>query len=219
MRGYARPFQPRQPIQHDPALSDARRPRKPRRGRPAGKRPARRGKPSSSYGVRRLEDDQGWALTPPPCARERADDLDEVRLMVDAGETEIATDELRWLLSGCPDLMEAHVLLGQLALEADEAKPASIELARGHYGYAFQVGEKALKQSSGAGPLPGAEPANAPWYEAARGLAWCFEKQQNPAMADRIAATAKKHDPSDPAEIVAMLDELRAGGLPIVELG
>lgn len=155
----------------------------------------------------------------PPCAVERADDLEEVREMIEAGETEIATDELRYLLSGCTEMIAAHVLLGQLAVESEEVKPSELELARGHFGYAFQLGEKALAVGNCPGPLRGSEPINAPWYEAARGLAWCFEKQGNAPMANEIAATAKKYDPSDPAEISAMLDEIRAGGLPIVELG
>lgn len=168
--------------------------------------------------VRSLPAKRGWELVSPPCAAEREDDLEEVREMIEAGETEIATDELRYLLSGCPEMVAAHVLLGQLAVE-DESKESEVELARGHFGYAYQLGEKALEAYQCPGPLLSVEPGNAPWYEAARGLAWCFEKQGNPAMANQIAATAKKYDPSDPAEIMAMLDELRAGGLPIVELG
>lgn len=139
--------------------------------------------------------------------------------MIEAGESEIATDELRYLLSGCPELIEGHLLLGQLAVEEDESRKVDLELARGHFGYAFTLGEKALNAAKCPGPLPGADPANAPWHEAARGLAWCFEKQGNAPMADQIAATAKRFDPSDPAQVAAMLDELRAGGLPIVELG
>lgn len=136
--------------------------------------------------------------------------------MIEAGEVDIATDELRYLLSGCPELIAAHVLLGQLAVDADAAKPSDIELARGHFGFAFQLGEKALQRRTGK--LPGTDPANAPWYESARGLAWCFEKQGNAPMANQIARTARQWDPADPAEIAAMLDDLRAGGLPIVEL-
>lgn len=139
--------------------------------------------------------------------------------MIEAGELEIATDELRYLLSGCPELIEAHLLLGQLAVEENENGKIDLELARGHFGYAYALGDKALNSAKRPGLLPGDEPANAPWHEAARGLAWCFEKQGNPQMADQIARNVKQLDPSEPAEITAMLDELRAGGLPIVELG
>jgi len=193
-----------------------RRPRKPNRPRRGG-RPSGGGK--SALRLTELPGGRGWALVAPPCAAERAEDLEEVRLMIEAGEHEIATDELRYLLSGCPELLEAHVLLGQLAVTDDETRPADLELARGHFGFAFAMGEKAVEAARCPGPLPGAEPANAPWHEAARGLAWCLEKQGNRQMADRVAATIKRLDPTDPAEVAALLDELRAGGLPIVELG
>lgn len=135
--------------------------------------------------------------------------------MLEAGETEIATDEIRWLLSGCAEMLDAHVMLGQIAV----VEHNDVQLARGHFGFAFQLGEKALRQANCQGPLPGDRVANAPWYEAARGLAWCFEKQGESRRADEIAGIACRFDPSDPAEIRAMLDDLRSGGLPVVELG
>ena len=36
--------------------------------------------------------------------------------MLAAGENEVARDELRWLLDGCPDFIAAHRMLGELAL-------------------------------------------------------------------------------------------------------
>ena len=142
-------------------------------------------------------------------------DLEEVQQMVEAGELEIAMDELRWILSGCSEMLEPHVLLGQIAIELEN----DIPLARGHFGFAFQLGEKTLEREACPGPLPGDSPRNAPWYEAARGIAWCFEKQGQPERANQIAETACRFDPSDPAEIRLMIDDLRSGGLPVVELG
>ncbi|TWT99332.1 hypothetical protein Pla108_02690 [Botrimarina colliarenosi] len=192
---------------------------RPQGGRGGGPTGGGKGGGGSALGVRQLAGGSGWALVAPPCAAERAEDLEEVHAMIEAGELEIATDELRYLLSGCPELLAAHVLLGQLALDADETRPADIELARGHFGFAFALGEKALNAKNCPGPLPGADPANAPWHEAARGLAWCLEKQSQPIMADQIATMVRRFDPTDPAEVGAMLDDLRAGGLPIIELG
>lgn len=157
-------------------------------------------------------------LVGPPCVAERAEDIEEVRSMIEEGETEIATDELRYLLADCHDLLEAHLLLGQLAVGEND-RPSDIELARGHFGYAFTLGEKALAAAGAGVSLPGDRPANAPWHEAARGLAWCLEKQGHSPMADRVAQTVRRADPTDPAEVTAMLDEMRSGGLPIVELG
>lgn len=196
-----------------------RRPQKPYRGKKSGPPRKGGGGGGSALRLQPLAGGRGWRLVAPPCAEERAEDLEEVLAMIEGGETEIAVDELRYLLSGCPELVAAHVLLGQLALEADESKPSDIELARGHFGFAFALGEKALKAAGCAGPLPGDDPANAPWHEAARGLAWCLEKQGQNTMADQVAATVRQFDPADPAEVTAMLDELRAGGLPIIELG
>ena len=56
----------------------------------------------------------GWVLVHPRCARDRADDLEEVREMVEAGELDVAIDELRWLVGGCSEFIEAHALLGRV---------------------------------------------------------------------------------------------------------
>lgn len=192
---------------HAPQPSNHRLPKKRRT-------PNRRGK--SSIGARRAEPAGPWLLTHPKCVAERAEDLAEVREMIEAGESAIAEDELRYLLSGCPDFIEAHALCGELAAAGERG---DVELARGHFGYAFQLGEKAINAAGCRGPLPGAEPANAPWYDAALGLAWCFEKLGRSADADRVAKKACQLDPSDPAGIRRALDELRSGGLPMVTLG
>ena len=113
-------------------------------------------------------------LVHPRCARDRADDLEEVREMIEAGELDVAIDELRWLVGGCSEFIEAHGLLGELALATDE----DVALARGHFGVAVQLGLKALER----------------------------------------AARVVKLDPRDPLEVRKVLDDLRSGGLPVVEL-
>jgi hypothetical protein len=150
----------------------------------------------------------------PRCARDRAEDLEEVQAMVDAGEFDIATDELRWLLSGCPEFIAAHRLLGELALAASEDVP----LARGHFGAGYQVGLTALRRAKMPSPLLYAEPANKPFFEAGRGLAWCLEKLAKPEMAEEVVETLVRLDPSDPLRARSMLDELRTGGAPVVDL-
>ena len=85
--------------------------------------------------------------------------------MVEAGETEIARDELVWLLSECPDFLEAHVQLGLIALEEDDAK-----LARGHFGRAYELAFRALDAAGGPRPLPYELAGNKPFFEAAKGL-------------------------------------------------
>jgi len=187
--------------------------------RPPKRRPKKKNKHSGSSrasGVttRKLASG-GWVLVHPRAAVERFEDLEEVRLMIDAGELEVAVDELRWLLSGCSELMAAHVLLGELALEMGP----DIKLARGHFGFAYQLGEKALGKAKVAGPLLASQPANRPLFDAARGLAWCMEKLEKPKTADQIIATTRQLDPSDPLGIAELIDDLRSGGLPVIGLG
>lgn len=170
--------------------------------------------PSNRVGVRRTTDGRGWLLVHPRCARDRAEDLDEVREMIEAGELDVATDELRWLVSGCSDFIEAHLLLGELALAAGDDLP----LARGHLGTAYQLGLTALRRAGLPSPLPYSHPANKAFFEAGRALAWCLAKLDKPSMAEEIVDVLVGLDPTDPLRLRAMLDELRTGGLPIVEL-
>jgi hypothetical protein len=166
-----------------------------------------------TLGVRRSASG-GWVFVHPRCVRERADDLDEVREMIRAGEREIAVDELRWLLTGCSDYLEAHQLLGELALELDN----NVELARGHFGIAFQLGEKALHRAGDPRPLPYGEPANRPFFECGRQLAACLAELGKRDMAQSVLEQLISCDPSDPLQLKSALDDLKSGGLPIVEL-
>ncbi len=135
--------------------------------------------------------------------------------MVEAGELEVATDELLWLVQGCGEFIEAHLLLGQVALAGGDDLP----LARGHFGTAYQFGLKALRRAGLPSPLPCGHPANRAFFEAGRALAWCLAKLDKPAMAAEIVDVLVKLDPADPLALRAMLDDVRTGGLPIVELG
>jgi len=172
--------------------------------------------PQSQRGVsvRRTTDGHGWLLVHPRCARDRAEDLDEVREMIEADELDVATDELHWLVSGCSDFIEAHLLLGHLALAAGDDLP----LARGHLGTAYKLGVNALRRAGMPSPLPYSHPANKAFFEAGRALAWCLAKLDKPSMAEEIVDVLVGLDPTDPLHLRAMLDELCAGGLPIIEL-
>lgn len=133
--------------------------------------------------------------------------------MIEAGESEIALDELRWLLSGCAEFMAAHVLLGDLARDTGDTP-----LARAHYGAGYQLGLQTLRRARMPKPLLYSQPANQPFFDAGRGLAWALEKLGKPQMADEVLSTLTELDPSDPLRLRAMLDELRSGGAPIVDL-
>ncbi len=148
-----------------------------------------------------------------PAARDRAEDLEEVQLMIEAGESDIALDELRWLLSGCSEFIAAHVLLGDIARGSNDWP-----LARGHYGAGYQLGLQTLRRAKMPKPLLYSQPANRSFFEAGRGLIAGLEKLGHRQMAEEVVATLTELDPSDQLRLRAMLDELRSGGGPIVDL-
>jgi hypothetical protein len=181
--------------------------------KPQGRRrlPART---PSGVSVRRSTDGRSWVLVHPRCARDRAEDLDEVRAMIEAGEFDVAVDELRWLLSGCAEFIAAHELLGELAV----AMHGDLSLARGHFGAGYQLGLQALRRAGMPKPLLYAQPANGSFFDAGRGLVWTLEKLGRREMAQEIVETLLELDASDPLRLQALVDELRAGGGPTVDL-
>jgi hypothetical protein len=141
--------------------------------------------------ARRHGYDGSWELVHPKCVRERREDLDEALRMLDAGETEVARDELRWLLDGCGDFLAVHRMLGELALAADD-----VRLARAHFGHAFELGWSALPPDC-QGPVPYRVPANQDFLEAAKGLAWCYRRLGETRLALAVVEVLMKCDPDD----------------------
>lgn len=117
--------------------------------------------------LRRLDGNQ-FALQPPVCARDRKEDLDEVRQMLAASEFEIARDELLYLVADCRAFLDAHNLLAELALEED-----NVPLARGHFGFAYEIGLASLPEGF-RGLLPANRDYNRAFFFAGRGLARCL---------------------------------------------
>jgi hypothetical protein len=181
----------------------------------AKKRPSRRASRSpKGVSVERARGGVDWIFVHPPCVRETAEDLDEVREMIAAGESDVAIDELRWLLETCTDNIEAHYLLGKLAVEA----VSDIPLGRGHFGAGYQLGTQALKRAGNPTPLPALHPANRPFYDAGRGLAWCLAELGKRELALEVVENLLRLDPTDPLELHTWIEELKASGGPIVEL-
>jgi hypothetical protein len=175
---------------------DRRRRKHPKPG-DRGHRPPR---PTTQVQLRRDPDSGGWQFVHPRCVQDRAADLEEVQAMIDAGETEIAVDELRWLLEDCRDFIEAHRLLGELALAGHDVK-----LARAHFGYAYQIGEAAFPPGGLQGLLPYSVPANQAFLEAAKGLSWCLIQLDQRDKAREILTQLLACDPSDPLGAAEML--------------
>ncbi|HTQ37442.1 MAG TPA: hypothetical protein VMJ32_00340 [Pirellulales bacterium] len=157
-------------------------------------------KSSRKQGGRKLsvsqEPDESWKLVHPGCARARQDDLEEAQKMIAAGETEIAQYELRWLLSECHNFLAAHKLLGDLALAAGD-----VRLARGHYGYAYQLGLGAIQRGGQIKCLPYRHEANQVFFEAGRGVAVCLIKMGQRRMAREVKERLLQLDASDPLQL------------------
>lgn len=146
--------------------------------------------------LRRRPGEQDWEIVHPRCALERAEDLDEVQLMLNAGETDVALDELRWLLNGCSDFVAAHRMLGELALAEGDPR-----LARGHFGYAYEIVLSAFPASGFKGRLPYRLSANQAFLESAKGLAWCLQELGKRKLARRVLEQILVCDPSDPLSV------------------
>ena len=165
------------------------------------KHKSRRAQTAEKLRVQRHESAVGceWEFVHPRCARKRRDDMAEVEAMVEAGETDIARDELVWLLSECPDFLDAHVHLGLIALEDGDPK-----LARGHFGRAYELGLRALDAADNSHPLPYVRPSNRPFFEAAKGLVHCLIATGREAMTKDIQRRLAQLDPTDPLGIARM---------------
>ena len=168
------------------------------RPRDAGGIAARRD--ATQLTARKARDENAWELVLPRCAVQRMEDLQEVRSILDAGEHEVAVDELRWLLGGCSDMLDAHKMLGELALLNND-----LPLARGHFGYAYQLGIKAIERAGARGTLPFRLPANQPFFEAGKGLVHCLRELGRDQLAREAVEQLLKLDPSDPLGIGELL--------------
>jgi hypothetical protein len=114
-------------------------------------------------------------------------DYEEGMELLRAGDVEAARDALRYALQGCGDNLWVHVALGRIALH-EFHEPA---LARGHYGYAFELAERALPPGF-SGRLAPDRPANRPFFEAIEGLARCYEARGRPSEAGPLRALASR---------------------------
>lgn len=148
-----------------------------RRQGPGSPQGGRRG----MIGISRIHDSEDYELVHPRCVLQRRSDYEEGLTLWKEGDPEGARDALRFALEGCGDNLWVHVALGRIALEWDE----DFSLARGHFGYAFELVERALPRSF-TGRLPRKIPGNAPFFEAAEGLAACYEGLGKKGEAMRI---------------------------------
>lgn len=173
---------------------------KPRR-RTATETPRDRADDPARLRVRQLGGNR-LALLAPVTALDRKEDLEEVHTMIAAGELEIARDELLYLVSDCRGFLEAHNLLGELALEEND-----VRLAQGHFGFAYEIGLDSLPQGF-KGRLPANREYNGPFFLAGRGVARCLiargEARKGREVLERLAA----FDPQE-KQVQSLLAELK----------
>jgi tetratricopeptide (TPR) repeat protein len=159
---------------------------------------------ASAIRARVLPDGKTAELVHPRCALERREDMEEVEVMMAAGEFEVARDELRWLLEGCGDMVDAHVKLGDIAVAEGD-----IPLARGHFGYALQICEAALQPHPQA-QLPYSNKANRPFFAAAKSVARCLGQLQRQSEAIKIIERMLRLDPEDGLGFKALRQEIES---------
>jgi len=169
----------------------------------AKRKPARKKTSSATerITIRRVGLGDVYELVYPRSVADRADDMEEVRKMLAAEETDVAEDELRWLVGGCEALLEGHKLLGRIA-----AGEENWELARVHFGYAYQLGLDAAKKARLRGTLPYARAANRDLHEAGRSLVESLLKLQQRELARHVIDQLLAWDPSDPLDVKTLAD-------------
>jgi hypothetical protein len=138
-----------------------------------------------------------FELVHPRQVREVELDYQEGLEIWKAGDPEGARDALRHALSACHANLWVHVALGQIAMRDSH----DATLARGHFGYAVELAERALPRGF-KGRLPRERPNNRPFYEALAGLAACLrdlgmakEAEQLGTLGDRLAQACGPESP------------------------
>ncbi len=131
-----------------------------------------------------------FELVHPPCVFERELDYEEGIELRRDGDFEGARDALRFALDGCGDNLWVHAALGAIAL--DDQRDAV--LARGHYGYAVELGRAAIPLGF-RGRLPRDRTANRPFFEAIAGLARSLEALRDARLAAEVRGLADRLDP------------------------
>jgi hypothetical protein len=117
----------------------------------------------------------------PACVEEAEPDYEEGMELWRAGDAEEARDALRFALGICRDNLWVHAALGRIALEAFQDPT----LARGHFGYVFELVSRALPPSFQGGLSPDRR-ANRPLYDAIDGLIACCGALRLPSEVARL---------------------------------
>lgn len=83
-----------------------------------------------------------------------------------------------------------------------------MRLARGHYGYAYQLGIQAIDRASGeVKSLSYGHPANQIFFQAGRELVMCLQKLNKHDLARDIVGRLVQLDASDPLRLRELLGQ------------
>ncbi len=165
----------------------AEKPRAGGSGKEPPKPPKRR---AGGLHLRRLGGND-FELIHPRCVDEMELDYAEGLDLWREGDPEAARDALRYALQGCGDNLWVHVALGRIALEEFNDP----NLARGHFGYAYELAKKALPPDF-AGRLPRGRVANQPFHDAIDGLATCYKALGKPEESSNLRKLLARLDPT-----------------------
>lgn len=163
-----------------------------RRGKGDRRKKTRRKTPATSGITLRLVQGDEYELVFPRQVLQLSEDIEEVCDMILHEEWDIAADELEWLISQCPALLEAYQLLGRIELFR-----GNLKTAQGHLGCAMLLGFTA-GLSKCPGRLPFKLANNRPFLLAARDLAECSIKLGDLAVARNVLSVLLNLDPDDP---------------------
>jgi len=82
----------------------------------------------------------------------------------------------------------------------------NIPLARGHFGYAYQLGMKAILAAGSPQPFSLDWAANQAFFSAGKGLVHCLLKLDKRDVAAEVVAFLLRCAPSDPLHLRVLLD-------------
>ena len=102
-------------------------------------------------------------------------------------------DELRWLVGDAASSSRPTRCWASWRWRRTTSR-----LARGHFGFAVQLGLKALQRAKVTGPLPYSQPANRAFFEAGRGLVMSLVKLGLIDKAVALVQDLVRLDPGDP---------------------
>ncbi len=158
--------------------------RKPKGNRRGGARSgpeqrSRTGRAAPGFGLNAIGDGR-LELIHPRCVLDREEDFREGIEVWRGGEPEEAREVLRFALEDCGDNLWVHAALGQIALEMGDQV-----LARGHFGYAFEL-VRALVEPLSAGVLDPGLSGNRPFFDALDGLIACQRREGQGGPADAL---------------------------------